>query len=217
MATSPQETFVKHWNWLKGEYNSVDLALQEQLAILGDTKASDSSKDKALIDAAKLLCHSLSEVQRRGLFDALIEDVTGNPQLLVLQNELRSFADQLLAIEEKVLLQVGVDPKAAQNLRLALAQVSASAWQAKLLGARDFRKRVDETLKSACKKIPVTYLEMKTMGWVKQAEDIKKRYGLLGGVTLAAANAVAIHTLPEPITATKFSSLVGYIFGGGAT
>lgn len=216
MATNSHDTFLKHWNWLRLEYNSVDLTLRERLQVLVDANASNIMKGNALIDAAALLCRSLSEAKRKGLFEALVQDVSANSDVALMQSEIAGHLELFLHLEEQVLIQVGIDPSSAQALRNSIAELPSSTWRHTPLGANAFHKKVDEALKATCSKAPTTYVELKFKGWLKKADELKKSYGLLGAVTIGAANAVAIHTIPEPITATKFSSLIGYIFGGGA-
>lgn len=222
MAVDPAQVLQNAWPWLQSEYKKLDDNLRELSATLTDPTASGAERENALIASAELLCRTIRACHEKDLFNAASEDLValGRPQIVNLQLEIQDHLENVLKREEAVLIVAGLDPTAARTLLQEVGRAPTHIWCVDPLHYQALDRKVALATEDICHKFPKTNLDFRFHAFKELVKSVKEKYGIVGGLTIAAANTAVSVLIPEPITFTSFSKYIGvayvaYSAGGG--
>ena len=200
------------WNALRIDY----LRLQDEMAahdaVLSRREASSWDRAGALKEAAAGLCRFLGSCRKRGLF----EDIASAADDAAKQkDELLQMLETVLRQEEQVLAMAGFDALSAGAMTRDVEAFMAGKWRAEPLAKAVWLQHVDDAIDEVCRfpKSEVLVLARDFGDWVG---SITKKFNLASGIVIAGANAVYATNIPEPLTATKFSKLIGFLLIGAS-
>jgi hypothetical protein len=214
MAVDPAQVLQNAWPWLQSEYKKLDDNLREFSATLADPTASGEERENVLIASAELLCHTIRACHQKDLFDAASEDLAalGRPQTDVLQRTIKEHLENILKREESVLIVAGLDPTAAHTLLQEVSRAPTHIWGVDPLHYQALDRKVAFATEDICHKFPKTNLDFRVHAFRELVKSLKAKYGIVGGLTIAAANTAVALLVPEPIAITKCSKLIGVAY-----
>jgi hypothetical protein len=222
MAVDPSQVLQNAWPWLQSEYKKLDDNLRELSAVLADQTASGAERENALIASAELLCRTIRACHQKDLFNAANEDLValGKPLIQILQRETREHLENILKREEAVLIVAGLDPTAAHTLLQEVSRAPTHIWGIDPLHYQALDRKVAFATEDICHKFPKTNLDFRVHAFKELVKSVKAKYGIVGGITIAAANTSVALLVPEPIAITTFSKYIGVAYtaysAGGA-
>ncbi|CAD5107573.1 hypothetical protein [Zestomonas carbonaria] len=210
MATDPAQVLRDAWPWLRAEYQKLDDNLRELTAALSDPTASGAERDNALIASAELLCRTIRACRQKDLFSAVGEDLAAQGvHVKALQREIQEHLENILKREEAVLVVAGLDHRAAQSLMQEVSQAPRHIWGIDPLHYTMLDRKVMLATEDICHRFPKTRLELRELEFRNLVKRVKAKYGIVGGLAIAAANTTITVLVPEPVSITKFSGLIG--------
>src|SRR4029434_2942211 len=170
--------------WLRKEANRLRGRLDQVALNLNNPERTDVQKagDVALMGSG--LCEVLREINRRGLFKALAADVEKDLEAKVVSIEgVRADIKNILNFERGLLTAFKLTEGAVDDLLTAFEN-SKLLREAPHFAEAIFMKHVSDAIDEVCS-VPKTG----TVLWTKQTyRKLKKRYGMVGGMAIAAAN-----------------------------
>ncbi len=212
MATQPSSPLEAHWNWLRHRFNQLSDLARDADQCLKDPECSRSVQVEKLIEWGKEICRLLKDCKERDLFNAIADNdyATLDPKNKRLLTDLYEHLHGIMLQEQAVLVVAEIKDDAARELcseiesRLRRSHLQPISFEAA------WHQRVDNAIKSACD-VPSTKALFYLDNFGRWYRSLKKRYGMIGLVAIAGANAVVVVKVPEPFTATKFSKLIAYL------
>lgn len=192
--------------WLRNEANRLFDRLNQVARNLQSPRRTDTQKAGDVALMAAELCEVLREVNKRGLFKALAGDVErdlkgGSVSIDVIRADL----EKIVTFERGLLTAFKLSEGAADALLTAFKE-SKLLREWPYFAEATFKEHVDNAIDEVCS-VP----RSGTVLWAKQTyKKLKKRYGMVGGLAIAAANisAVASGVAPALVSASKFVGAV---------
>lgn len=198
--------------WLRDEANRIFDRLNQVARNLQSPRRTDLQKAGDVALMASELCDVLREVNRRGLFKALAADVEKELKGgLVSIDVIRADIEKILTFERSLLTAFKLTEGAADQLLTAFRD-SKLLREWSYFAEATFVEQVNNAIEEVCS-VPKTG----TVLWANQTyKKLKKRYGVLGGMALAAANISAVMAGgPALVSASKLVGAVIVLDGSG--
>ena len=211
---TPELTLQTSHPWLLAQFKRVDENLRELTQIITDPEAEGEARERALIASAELLCNVIRSCREKELFEAAAQDFNGlgQPMIQILQREIREHLKAILDREEAILVAAELDPRAARTLREDIQRMGQTRYHDATLFNIQLDHYAHLAIDDICHKFPKSPIDFKINGFKNALAKVRGKYGVVGGLLVCTANAVALINIPEVVTITKFSKLIGVAY-----
>jgi len=199
--------------WLRNEANRIFDRLNQVARNLQNPRRAEVQKAGDVALMAAELCDVLREINKRGLFKALAGDVerdlkSGSVSIDVIRADI----EKIVTFERGLLTAFKLSEGAADALLTAFKE-SKLLREWPYFAEATFMEHVNNAIDEVCS-VP----NLGTVLWAKQTyKKLRKRYGMVGGLAIAAANisAVATGVAPAFASASKFVGALIALDGAG--
>lgn len=192
--------------WLRMEANQLFERINIVARQVNSADRTDIQKAGDVALMAAVLCQVLREIQKRGLFKELLQDVSQDLQSgRISIKGIREDIRKIIVLERSLLTGFDLSEGATDALLAAFAD-SATLRQWPDIVLLSFTKNIERAIDEVCS-VP----KSGSVLWAKQTlKNARKRYGMVGGVAVAATNAAAVALGTDP-TLGSVSKFVGAI------
>lgn len=202
--------WVANWNWMQGELKQLeDARIVFDAAFDPTAKRSRLDKANAAVGFSRSLCHFLSRVRDRGVFDAIQQSQGDQGEV---REQLVKRLGEFLREEEILLERAGLKPEKVQEVMKDIRAVTQPPYPR--VPQDLWNKHIKQAIDVACN-FPKSSVLLVTHNIFDYVNEVRKKYKWVSVVVVGTVDGLSAVVDPTVIGTAKISAYVAMLMGVG--